>query len=128
MTMINCLLIDDNPIDLLVNQHVVKKVIPEVEVVQKKSAVEALDYLRNSENKLPDFILLDIKMPLLDGFGFLEEFKKDLANRQTGVRIFILSSSIDPEDLRRAKEEELVVAFVQKPLRAENLEVFFLEN
>ncbi|MDZ7847559.1 MAG: response regulator [Owenweeksia sp.] len=114
------LLIDDNPIDLLVHEKVLHNAIGPVEVVQKRSAMEALDFLKQ-DGAIPDIILLDIKMPLMDGFEFLRHLRQELHEVPGGSRIFMVSSSIDPEDISRATKEDYVVKFLNKPLRQEDV-------
>lgn len=117
------LLIDDNPIDLLVNNKIVTTLSPAVEVVKKQSAGEALSYLQNipKGGQPPEYILLDIKMPIMDGFGFLIALKSvnDILENQT--KIIMVSSSIDPMDRKRADENPLVFDFLEKPLSIEKL-------
>jgi CheY-like chemotaxis protein len=69
----------------------------------------------------PEVIFLDLNMPMMDGWEFFETFKKDFARFEEKTAIFILSSSINPEDLERAKNEKRIVGFLAKPLNAENL-------
>jgi CheY-like chemotaxis protein len=69
---------------------------------------------------LPDIVLLDLNMPILDGFGFLEEFKRlDLANHDQ-VQIIVVSSSENPEDIKRAKNLG-ASRYIAKPLLEETL-------
>jgi len=83
---------------------------------------EALTYLKENSliaESLPDYLFLDINMPFVDGWMFLEEFtslKNSLAKQ---IRIFMVSSSIDPRDLNRAREFEEVIDFVVKPITVE---------
>jgi CheY-like chemotaxis protein len=113
------LLIDDNRIDLLINEKLVQRYFPEAEVTKKSLAKEALDYLHHTST-YPDLILLDIKMPEMDGFEFLDRLA-DYPFAQSLV-IFMLSSSIDPSDLSRADENDLVAGYLQKPISIAGIE------
>lgn len=115
-----CLLIDDNPIDLLVNERVLSSVVDKSEIVKVQSGEEALRLLENPEN-LPQIILLDISMPAMSGFDFLEAYKKIHSIRHSQIAVYILSSSLDPDDIRKAETEKYVKAFLQKPLKPEDL-------
>ena len=111
----NYLLIDDNAIDLLVNGKVVENYDPAAKIVQKQSAEEALAYLREEIPHL-DVILLDIKMPVMDGFSFLDEYKTIKDSLPSKAAIFMVSSSIDPQDINRSNENPEVLGFLEKPL------------
>ncbi len=119
------LLIDDSDIDNLVNQRIIERAGFASKIVVKKSAWQGLEFLNETLAKnpadLPQLILLDIRMPDLDGFGFLEEFKKLDVFIQELCKIALLTSSIDSDDFRRASENPLVKKFLNKPLTAKAL-------
>jgi CheY-like chemotaxis protein len=80
----------------------------------------ALDYfeqrIAKSEN-LPNIILLDLNMPVMDGWEFLEIYRTKFQERFPEIKVIILSSSIDPADVQKSKEfSDLVLGFVPKPL------------
>lgn len=82
----------------------------------------ALDELKNNASnpsQLPDVILLDLNMPVLDGWQFLDEF--ELVDFTKKIVIFIVSSSIDPSDLEMAKNYPTVKSYIVKPLTSEKL-------
>jgi CheY-like chemotaxis protein len=84
----------------------------------------AIDYLlhhKKSVAHLPDVILLDIYMPELDGWGFLEECSKIKNQLVKEIKIFIISSSAHPKDVNRAKLFPEVKAYLQKPVTKEKL-------
>ena len=119
------LLVDDNEIDNLVNGRLLKLSNFADEVVTKVLADEALEFLRNEykiTKTVPDFILLDIKMPESDGFDFLESFETFHENLKKKTKIYMLTSSIDKEDEARALGNKNVKNFISKPLTIEVLE------
>ncbi|MEQ8534886.1 MAG: response regulator, partial [Imperialibacter sp.] len=75
-----------------------------------------------SSDELPDVILLDINMPVMDGWQFLDEFVKIKPLIKKKITIYMVSSSIDEADLERAKTYEEVSDFIVKPVKAEDLE------
>ena len=103
------LLIDDDPINNFVNKKLIQRLFDDIEIVEFLDAVSALKYL---ESNKPDMIFLDINMPEMDGWAFLERYKK--MNEQTHV--IILTTSIDPADRKRSEEYAFVEGFFIKPL------------
>jgi len=110
------LLIDDNRIDNFIHQHVLSKADVSEDILIKNSAVEALEYLKNPDHVFPDVIFLDIRMPIMDGFGFLRAFEELPEEKKSAVKIFLLSSSIDPIDVEEARKYKRITRFIQKPL------------
>ena len=119
------LLIDDNDIDNFINERMITTNQFSTRVVVKNSGELALQYLRehvDSIENLPQVIFLDLNMPVMDGFGFLEEFEKLPSNILSYSKVIVLSSSISPEDINRASTNPLVVKYVNKPLNEKYLD------
>ena len=114
----NVLLIDDNEIDNFINERIITTSAFAKNVVVKKSANDALDYLKQIKGKdeQPDVIFLDLNMPVMDGFGFLEEFDKLNDTIKKNSKVIVLSSSISPEDINRASTNPYVYKYLNKPL------------
>ena len=118
------LVIDDSKYDRFIASEILEDNIEVLNVVSIESAQKALEYLKSLEGNpqgLPEVILLDIKMPIMDGFDFLQKFDEFSEIIKTGCKIFMLSSSIDPNDLQRAQKSKYVVDFLEKPLSEENI-------
>ncbi|TVQ12181.1 MAG: response regulator [Bacteroidetes bacterium] len=119
------LLIDDSDIDNMVNKRVVQKAGLSSDITVKNSAQSAIDYLKeiaeNDTERIPGVIFLDIRMPQIDGFGFLELFEElpDVIHNKS--EIVMLSSSIDAADYSKAMENRFVKQFFNKPLHKESV-------
>jgi CheY-like chemotaxis protein len=117
------LLVDDDADNNFVNSWILKKDFAE-EVEAKQSAQEALEYLRERNNlrlNLPEVIFLDIRMPVMDGFGFLGEYDNLSEHIKNNCQIVMLSSSFDKSDYNKAMENPHVVKYINKPLTIEAL-------
>lgn len=77
-------------------------------------ALNGRDGFNFIENSCPDIILLDINMPIMDGWEFLEENKTKTPCK--GIKIAMLTSSIHPNDRQKAESYSCVVAYIEKPL------------
>lgn len=119
------LLIDDNDIDNFINERMISTSNFSKQVTVKNSAESALDYLRknaDSKEMLPQVIFLDLNMPVMDGFGFLEEYAKLSESIRSFCKVIVLSSSISPEDINRSSTNPYVVKYLNKPLSEKYLE------
>jgi response regulator of citrate/malate metabolism len=95
------------------------------------SARAALDYLQanpKATNQLPDIILLDIYMPVVNGWDFLTKFKEIKGSLTKQVDIMVVSSSDHPRDISQAKNFEEVMAYVTKPVSLERLKELLVRS
>lgn len=119
------MLVDDNMNDNFFHERVIRKSNAAHTVVIKESGADALDYLKsagNRENPRPDLIFLDINMPGMNGWEFLDEFRKLDKNLQSKMIVIMLTTSINPEDEVMARTYDLLSDFKSKPLTKEMLE------
>jgi CheY-like chemotaxis protein len=116
-----CLLIDDNYIDNFVTRKILENGNFADNIIVIQSPHEAIDALRSGSIK-PDVIFLDIRMPMMTGFEFLQEYEELNLDNKEQVKIFMLSSSLDPTDMNNSKSNKYVASFVHKPLTHKALE------
>lgn len=117
------LIIDDDPIHNMVSSKLIEKAGFSLKTDKVLSGKLALEYLKRNaeENSLPELIFLDINMPLMDGWEFLEHFNNMKSSFNIDIHILMLTSSISPEDMEKSKKHPLVFEFVTKPLSIDKL-------
>lgn len=126
---ITIMLVDDNRIDLFIHNEFIKQMNIADTILEYSIASEALTFLeQNNESQWPDLILLDIHMPVMNGFDFLEKYSTLLLSNRQKCHIIIVSSSLDVGDKLRAKESEYVLELLEKPLNTEKLKKLLVEN
>ena len=120
----NICIIDDDDI----YQYTITKILQSLKLNKKIIAFsdgeEALDFLianLYNDDELPDVIFLDINMPIMDGFQFMEEYVKIKPNVGKKITIYMVSSSVDPADIQRAKNISDISDYIIKPIKSGEL-------
>ncbi|WP_309641135.1 response regulator [Flavobacterium sp.] len=115
------ILIDDDPINNIFSLMVLKKSLGDNEIMVFKHPEMGLDYIEAEfcfKNRVEETILfLDINMPTMTGWEFLEKFETFPNSVKNQFKIYMLSSTVDLLDIERAKSNRLVVGFLEKPLK-----------
>ncbi len=122
------MLIDDNEIDNLINKKMIEAANIAEHIYVHSGAKSAIEFLRNVEaiselspKILPEIIFLDIDMPLMDGFQFLDLFSKLKEETKKRCSIVMLTSSINPQDMSKSKNYTYVKKYINKPLTQQNI-------
>jgi len=118
---LNCiLLIEDNEFTNIFNQKLIKALDIAEQVHITESGKEALDFLLNNTERescqTPDIIFLDINMPGMNGWEFIEELKERKKEKLANSKIIMLTTSPNPDDEQKAKLIKEIIAFKRKPL------------
>lgn len=115
-TELSCImLIDDNDDDNFYHKLIINEAHAASHIEVAENGFQALEYLTNCR-RYPQLIFLDINMPAMNGWEFLEEYKKLDAARMNDIVIIILTTSMNPADEQKAREQKLVQGFETKPL------------
>ncbi|WP_010228279.1 response regulator [Gillisia marina] len=116
--MLKVLIIDDDDIVTLVQGKLLQNCSVTKEPLKFKRASEAVEYLNSASGEHHYLLLLDINMPMMNGWQFLEEIEK--MSVKNNISVFMVTSSIDYNDKEKAKKYPRVINFIEKPITAKN--------
>lgn len=115
------LLVDDDADDNFFHQIIINEMNIAHTIEIAKNGIEALAYLKKENQMPPDIIFLDLNMPKMNGWEFLEQYKYLDKSQKSKVLIIILTTSANPEHMKKAKEIQDVTGYETKPLTKEML-------
>jgi len=120
------IILDDNALDHFILDKMLSKWDPSGHIIH---CYDGTDLIRTIEqtnvNALPDIIFLDIHMPKMDGWKFLNQLNRIKKHMHKTVCVYVLSSSIDPVDISRSKKYSFVQGYLIKPISYEKIETIF---
>jgi CheY-like chemotaxis protein len=126
---VSVLLVDDDEINNFISIKLIKKALLNTEIMACLNGKFAIDQLieiqRKDPEKFPDYILLDINMPIMNGWEFLDEYKRLNIDPLGTCKIFIISSSVFSNDINKARSYPLVKDFISKPLNVDKIKELF---
>ena len=112
-------LIDDEPIFHKIVQMTIKNSTLSNQATYSFDGEVVLDYLeekKSDSESLPDYIFIDLYMPMFDGWDFLNRFRDIYQSLKKNINIYIVSSSINPTDISRSKSYPFTTTFISKPV------------
>ncbi len=118
------MLVDDDEAINFINEKVIAMANCVEQVIIRENGQEAIDYLKKATQEgdvIPSIILLDINMPIMNGWEFVEAYKELDASIRDQISLNILSTSFDPADEMRAFQEPEIDAFKRKPLTVDTI-------
>lgn len=118
------MIVDDNPIDQLITEYILKFNYQKKDIIVMTNAKDALDYLAinaNTPEALPSLIFLDLDMPVMNGFDFLQRFKEYANEVKEGCKIVVVTASEVIADIERMKSDPYVIKLITKPLHRHSL-------
>lgn len=121
------MIVDDNEFDCYITSKIITNFDETADIMEFNSSITAIQYLEEFQNvtsKLPNLIFLDIYMPLLDGFAFIEKFNSLSDILKNHTKICILSTTVDDLYIHKAKVDESVL-FTSKPITKEFIKSVF---
>lgn len=116
------LLIDDQEVDLAMYLRVIRRAGYTGDAHTFVYAEDALTFLREPSNPRIDLLFLDINMPRMNGFEFIEAVSDDLGEQLSSIKLIILTTSIEQSDRDRAMQTGFVSGFINKPLKVEDVQ------
>lgn len=123
------LLVDDDETTLILCEFILERYDFAREIVKCSNGLEAFGFFENYQEsktqgtteKLPQLIFLDLNMPVLSGWDFLDDLYQQFPNVVPDLKVVILSSTVDPKDFERSKQYSVVADFINKPLNQTSL-------
>lgn len=122
------MLLDDDDLDNFINQKTIEATHFAHKVYVTTAAKSALEFLKNISisdagpaDLFPQVIFVDLNMPMMDGFQFIDHLQKNLAQKLNSIKLVILTSSIDPNDKQKSLALSKDIIFFNKPLTKEML-------
>ncbi|MDF2432669.1 MAG: hypothetical protein JWP44_2300 [Mucilaginibacter sp.] len=128
---ISILLVDDDEINNFIHTIIIEKALANanVEIVADLNGKQAINHLKEFKNKdpggFPDYIFLDINMPEMNGWQFLDEYTKRKLDAVKHSKIYITTSSIYNGDVAKSNTYPIVKDFLSKPLTMEKVKAIF---
>ncbi|MBT0958744.1 response regulator [Alphaproteobacteria bacterium KMM 3653] len=116
------MLLDDEKFDQLLYKRIIARSDLVDHAIGFQYPHEALEYLKDPENDPIEVLFLDINMPRMSGFEFLDRACEEIGPAFAKVVVIMLTTSLDPKDMTRAKEFDQIKAFLNKPMKVGDIQ------
>ncbi len=122
--LVSFIVIDDDPLNNTICKLTIKKAVGVLDVKTFTDPLAGLRYVSeeypgSAEASRPTFLFLDINMPIMNGWEFLEKYEQLSHSIRESIRLYILSSSVDDRDIERASHNPNIVSYLAKPITKE---------
>ncbi|MDL5514092.1 response regulator [Arenibacter sp. M-2] len=117
-------LIDDDEIFQFIMRNTISEISPNIKIQFFSDGEKGIEFLKHNlgtATNLPDIILLDVNMPFMDGWEFLNEYKSLQTEIKKDINIYLLTSSNNPNDIAMAKEISTLSGYLVKPISKEGI-------
>ncbi|GEC80184.1 response regulator [Flavobacterium aquatile] len=125
-------IIDDDPIYQFLMNKILHLTKIDIDIISYSNGKEAIDSIKSSlldNKKMPNIILLDIEMPYMDGWDFMNNIELLMdENSLSNIKIYIVSSSISHDDVEKAKSNKNVLGYYSKPIKSEDITEIIMRN
>ena len=122
------LIIDDDEINNFIAAKLIDKIPPKATVNTCLNGLEGIDFVKSKldkQDEMPDIIFLDINMPVMNGWEFLDEYEKIKSQIKKSICINMLSSSVYNDDIIKAEAFDTVQKFISKPLTVDKIQSLY---
>ena len=120
--------VDNDEVYLFLIKKMIEKKYGDCKVLEFINGLEAIEFIKENieyPQLLPDIIFLDINMPVMDGWEFVESFKRIKSEIRKPITIYMVSSSVDEADMERAKNIKEISEFICKPMTIDKVNDIF---
>lgn len=118
------LLVDDDSSSSFLNKVIISDINIAKNIINLNNGLDVINYLNDAKNKTPDAIILDLNMPVMDGWEVLEYIENQDVKAFGKCKIIVLTASLNPDDLERSKDYSCLSGFLNKPLNTDLLVKF----